>query len=131
MVVDLLTVTHAPGVVDTYEWHMRMGAAFPPISVVRVPGRLLVADGHKRLAAYRRLGEAEIVVEVWPWRRWWADQWRQAINHGIKVRRVVRTSVSNPREVRHLWLTTTGHWRRVARSLSARVATARARAWRR
>jgi hypothetical protein len=86
-----------------------------------------VVDGHKRFAAYRRLGEADIVVEVWPWRRWWADQWRQAKHHASKVRRAVRTSVSNPQEARHLWVTTTGHWRRVARSL----VIASARAWRR
>lgn len=120
-VVDLLAVTHDPATVQAYERAMRRGEQFPPISVVRVPGRLLVADGHKRFAAYRRLGAEEIVVEVWPWRRWWLDQWHQARRHAANVR---RATGAEPREARRLVIATTGHWRRVASSLVTR-------AWRR
>ncbi len=67
--VDLLNVTHAPGRIESYRQAMRAGDRFPPISVVRLGRRYVVADGHKRLVAVKALGEEHIDVEVWsPWR---------------------------------------------------------------
>lgn len=129
-VIDLLEVSHAPERVREYGEAMRRGALFPPIAVVRVAGRYLVADGHKRLAAYRMLagaqgaaGEAAIPVELWSWRRWWSDQWRQFTG---KMRQHVRVLCGLPfdagarRDGRRLFWDTVGHWRRIGRSLARR-----------
>src|SRR5262245_53290499 len=52
-VVDLIPLSHAPDRIAQYRDEMRQGNRFPPISVIRLVGRYLVADGHKRFAAYR------------------------------------------------------------------------------
>ncbi len=100
---------------------MRDGARFPPIAVVRWGRRYLVADGHKRLEAYRGLAPAErgaaLVVEVWTWRRWLRDQLRQAGDNARKNGRIVRLSLTDPKEARREIATTVAHWRRVGRSL--------------
>lgn len=80
-VIDLLMVTHAPERVEEYRLAMLRGECLPPISVVRLFGRFFVADGHKRLTAYKALGAGEILVEVWPIRRWMSDQRRQVRNN--------------------------------------------------
>jgi hypothetical protein len=121
-VVDLIPLSHAPERIALYRGCMEQGDRFPPISVIRLFGRYLVADGHKRFAAYRQLGEPEILVEVWTLGRWLQDQWRQAVRNGRKNRRIITTSVTSPLEAWRLLQTTLLHWRRVAMSLAARAA---------
>ena len=55
-VLDPLSISHAPERVEAYQEAMRLGSRFPPISIVRIGHRSVVADGHKRFAAYRTLG---------------------------------------------------------------------------
>lgn len=121
-VVDLLELTHAHDVIREYRERMRAGDLFPPVSVIRLLGRWLVADGHKRYVAWAGLGEKEIVVEVWPLRRWLADQAGQAARNARKNGRIVTRLVVDPRESGRLALTTAEHWRRVALSLARRAA---------
>jgi hypothetical protein len=120
-VVDLLELTHAPEVVRGYRERMRAGDLFPPVSVVRLFGKWLVADGHKRFVAWAGLGAEEIVVEVWPLRRWLADQAGQAARNARKNGRIVARLFVDPRESLQLARTTAGHWRRVAHSLLRRA----------
>ena len=75
---------------------MRAGDLFPPVSVIRLLGRWLVADGHKRYVAWAGLGGKEIVVEVWPLRRWLADQAGQAARNARKNGRIVGPSLRRP-----------------------------------
>lgn len=114
---DPLVVTHAADRIARYRDQMLRGDRFPPISVIRVFGRHLVADGHKRLAAFRTLGADDILVEVWPLSRWVADQCAQAAANARKNRRILALSVTSPREAARLAATTLEHWTRVARSL--------------
>jgi hypothetical protein len=115
---DLLTVSHAPERIAAYAEAMQAGARFPPLAVVRLAGRLVVADGHKRLAAARRCGARIVLVVFWPWRRWAADQRRQAAGNLRKNGRILRYVFTDPREAVRLARTTTDHWWRVARSLT-------------
>jgi GT2 family glycosyltransferase len=119
-VVDLLHVSHAPDTIDSYRSRMLAGDGFPPIAVVAVAGRFVVADGHKRLAAYKSLGHADIVVETWSGMRLLQDQWQQAVGNLRKNGRILRLSVTDPRAARDLLLTTVRHWRRVALALVTR-----------
>jgi len=122
-VVDLLTVSHAPERIDAYRDAMRRGDRFPPIAVVRVGRRFLIADGHKRFSAYQALGGDHIVVEVWPLRRWLRDQWGQLTRKTRQQASVVWRSRTDPRarrEAIRLAHDTIGHWRRVGRSLRER-----------
>ena len=116
--IDPLTELHAPETVQRYRDAMRRGDRFPPIGVLAVARRYLVADGHKRLAAYRGLGEATIRVEVWPLGRWLGDQWRQATANARKNRRILRLARTDPVAAARLFGTTLAHWRRVALSLA-------------
>jgi hypothetical protein len=125
-VVDLLPLSHAPERIAQYRERMAAGDRFPPIAVIRLFGRYVIADGHKRYSAYRSLGAAAIVVEVWPLTRWLKDQWQQAVGNARKNGRILRTGVSDPRRAGRLLLTTLLHWRRVATSLMLR-ATGRVR----
>ena len=117
-VTDLLTVSHAPERIAAYAEAMERGVKFPPLAVVRLGGRLVVADGHKRLAAARRCGARTAIVEVWSWRRWAADQRRQAGGNLRKNARILFYVFTDPREAARLARTTTDHWWRVARSLT-------------
>ncbi len=117
-VVDLLPLSHAPDVVASYAEAMRRGERFPPVGVVRLLGRFVVADGHQRLAAFRSLGGEELVVEVWPLTRLLADQVRQLRDNGRKNVRILRASLRDRAEARRLVADTVGHWRRVAASLA-------------
>ena len=116
-VVDLLPISHAPERVGEFRRLMAAGHRFPPIAVIRVARRWLVADGHKRLTAYAGLGEPRIAVQVWTYRRWLRDQWDQAAAHASKNRRMFALASSDRPEARRLLLTTVLHWRRAAVSL--------------
>jgi hypothetical protein len=120
-VVDLLDLTHAPDVVARYRERMAAGDLFPPVAVVRMAGRFLLADGHKRLAAYRGLGVSEIVVEVWPLRRWLQDQAGQAARNAGKNRRILVGLVRGEGEALDLARGTARHWKRVVLSLARRA----------
>jgi hypothetical protein len=122
-VVDLLSVSHAPERIAQYRVEMQRGDRFPPIAVVRIGRRFLVADGHKRLSAWRELTRDPIVVQVWTLRRLLRDQWQQLTRKTRQHLRLARQSCSDPRarqDTRRLALDTVGHWRRVVRSLRAR-----------
>ena len=116
-VTDLLSVPHAPEVVGRYREAMLAGERFPPVSVIRLGGRLLLADGHKRLRAYRTLGPETILVEVWTLARWLRDQRRQLRENARKNATILRRSLRDPAGAARLLGTTAAHWRRVARSL--------------
>jgi hypothetical protein len=112
---------HDPGRIEAYRLQMLADARFPPISVVAWGSRYLVADGHKRLAAYAALGRPEIRVEIWSWRRWLADQARQAKDNAGKNIQILRLSVTDPPAARRLLGSTFAHWRRVAEALVSNV----------
>jgi hypothetical protein len=120
-VVDLLELTHAPDVVQRYRDRMAAGDLFPPVCVIRLLGRWLVADGHKRYVAWAGAGEKEIVVEVWPLRRWLVDQLRQAARASRRNGRIVARLFVDPNESYLLARATAAHWRRVALSLARRA----------
>jgi len=117
-VVDLLPISHAPEQIAAYAEAMRRGDAFPPVSVLPVAGRLLLADGHKRLAACRALGVEEIPVEVWTFARWLRDQAQQARRNAAKNRKIAARALRDPRAAARLLGTTLSHWKRVALSLA-------------
>jgi ATP-binding cassette, subfamily B, bacterial MsbA len=123
-VIDLLLPTHAPDRIAEYREAMRRGERFPPIAVVRVAGRYLVADGHKRLSAYRSLPVTEIVVELWSFRRWLRDQRRQLSDKTRQQWRLLSRApvdaVARRQAVRLFW-DTVGHWRRCALSIARLV----------
>jgi hypothetical protein len=120
-VIDLLPIPHAPEVVERYREDMLAQRRFPPVSVLPVGRWLLLADGHKRLTAYRSLSPSTILVEVWTLRRWLADQWRQARDNARKNAEILRGSVRSPASAARLAGTTLEHWWRVARCLAGRA----------
>ena len=124
-VIDLLHVTHAPERIHEYREAMRRGDRFPPVSVIRVAGHFVVADGHKRLNAYATLGRPDIVVEVWTLRRFLRDQGRQAVANLRKNSAILSRCTSDPRAAGHLLMTTLLHWKRVAISLGTRLLASR------
>jgi hypothetical protein len=119
-VVDLLEITHAPEEIERYRDRMLRGDRFPPISVIQLAGRYFVADGHKRLAAYKAIGRPDILVEVWTTRRLLQDQWRQTLVSVKKGRRIVWWSFTDPAKAARLARSFWQHWRRVGISLAAR-----------
>ena len=128
-VIDLLHVTHAPDTIASYGAAMSRGQRFPPVAVVRVGGRFFVADGHKRLSAYKELvragGDArsDVLVQVWTWRRWLNDQGRQLRRKTRQQAALLSRSLTDPaarEEGRRLVADTVGHWRRAARSVASR-----------
>lgn len=120
-VVDLLDETHAREVVAAFRAAMLAGDRFPPVAVLPLGGRLLLADGHKRLSAYRSLSRDSITVEVWTIRRWLVDQAGQLARNARKNATIARRVFHRPREAAHLAGTTLAHWRRVVRSLVRRA----------
>ena len=126
-VVDPLVVTHDERRVEEFRAAMRAGALFPPIGVLPLFGRLLVADGHKRFAAFRALDRSEIEVEVWTLRRWLGDQARQVAGTGRRLGRAARLAFVRPRESWTLLASAPRHWWRVARSLGAHATAGKAR----
>src|SRR5262249_36558478 len=121
VVVDLLPLTHAPDRVARYREQMEAGDRFPPISVIRLAGRYVIADGHKPFSAYRALGADRILVEVWPARRGLRDQWDQVVDNARKNGRILRLSVTDPPAAWRLLCSTLLHWQRVAASLAWRA----------
>jgi hypothetical protein len=121
LVDPLEGVPHAPDRIEAYRAAMARGDRFPPISVVRLFGRNFVCDGHKRLAAFRSFGSADVPVEVWPFRRWLGDQARQARRNAAKNRRIVLEAFRDRSEAARLLMTTLLHWRRVALALAGRL----------
>ena len=127
-VVDLLAVAHAPERIEEYRAAMQRGDRFPPIAVVRVGRRFLIADGHKRFSAYKALTSHPILVEVWTVRRWLGDQRRQLTHKTRQQMTLVRQMRRDPQarqQARRLALDTLGHWQRVVRSLRAGIGRAR------
>jgi hypothetical protein len=122
-IVDPLPVTHAADQVLAYREAMLAGERFPPVAVLSIFGRFLLADGHKRFAAFRDLHEPEVVVEVWGAGRWLADQGRQVAGTGRRLGRAGRLLFVRPRESWALLAAAPRHWWRVARSLGAHAAT--------
>lgn len=120
-VVDLLAITHAPERVEEYRLRMLAGERFPPVSVIRLAGRFIVADGHKRLTACRALDVREISVELWTWSRLLRDQGRQALRNVGKNATILRRSLSDPAEAARLFKSTLRHWARVAVCLASRI----------
>jgi hypothetical protein len=109
--------------IERYRRDMLAGARFPPISVVTWGSRYLVADGHKRLAAYAGLGRPEVRVELWTWGRWARDQGRQVKDNSAKNVQILRLGVTNPPAALRLVRSTLAHWRRVAAALAATLRT--------
>ena len=116
-VLDLLPLTHAPERVEEYRRAMEAGALFPPVSVLSLFGRLVVADGHKRLTACRPLVDGTLVVEVWPFHRFLRDQASQVRANARKNAAILAHAFTDRREALRLLRSTAGHWRRVALSL--------------
>lgn len=123
-VLDLLPLTHAPETIAAYAERMRRGDRFPPVAVVRLAGRWVVADGHKRLQAALSLGVSEVTVEVWGPRELLRDQARQVRQNAGKNARIARAAFHDRAEAVRLLRATFGHWRRVAASLSQLAARA-------
>lgn len=123
-IVDLLQVTHDPETVMAYREAMRQGAKFPPISVVSFAGRGVVADGHKRLTAYKGLCPDPIVVEVWPWRRLvghLANQLLRSLRRCLRITARAPWTIEGRAEARRLLRDTAVHWQRTVVSLAARL----------
>lgn len=119
-VIDLLSNTHAPERIAEYRQAMDNGAAFPPLSTLRLGKRFVIADGHKRLSACKQRGMSHVMVEVWTIRRWLRDMGSQSVR---KLRQVLvltaRSTVdrdSRKAAVRLYW-DTVGHWKRIFTSL--------------
>jgi ABC-type multidrug transport system fused ATPase/permease subunit len=123
-VVDLFTTTHAPERIESYRQAMAAGERFPPVSVIRVGRRFVIADGHKRFTACRALGADQIPVELWPLRKLLADQLRQFRRTARRIATVIARAARHPegrKEARRLYWDTVGHWQRIALSAAARA----------
>jgi len=116
-VLDPLHRGHWPARVAEYRAAMLRGERFPPVAVLALGRRYVLADGHKRFQAYRELGHEEILVEVWSLRRWLADQWRQFTVKSRQQWDILRRLPFEPaarREGYRLLRDTLRHWWRVA-----------------
>ncbi|HEY3131195.1 MAG TPA: hypothetical protein VGL91_17190 [Acidobacteriota bacterium] len=119
-VVDLLQVTHAPERVDEYRKAMERGQRFPPIAVVALGKQLIIADGHKRFAAYKTLPVQRILVEVWTMRRCLRDLVRQSLRQAKRGWRILLRTPrdSNARDETLQYVRSQfAHWRRIVSSL--------------
>lgn len=99
---------------------MLAGARFPPVSVIRIGNRFIIADGHARFQAYRRLSMTNIPVEVWSVRRCLLDQRQQLLRQSRRQWDLLKRSPRDAearRQLAALAQTTLRHWRRVVLSL--------------
>jgi subfamily B ATP-binding cassette protein MsbA len=131
-ILDLLEVSHAPERVADFRRAMQGGDRFPPIAVVRLGDRFVLTDGHKRLAAVRGLAPppGAIPVEVWPLRRWAADQAGQFRRKTRQQLALLGRSLYDAEARvagRRLVADTMGHWRRIGHSAALRARRAAAR----
>jgi ATP-binding cassette, subfamily B, bacterial MsbA len=123
-VVDLFTTTHAPERIESYRAAMARGECFPPVSVIKLGRRFVIADGHKRYQACRTLGVVQIPIEVWPLSKLLDDQVRQFRHKSRQIAVVVARAMRHPegrKEAHRLYWDTVGHWQRIAHSAAARV----------
>ncbi len=123
-VVDLFTITHAAERIESYRRAMVSGERFPPVSVIRVGPRFVIADGHKRFRACRALGADQIPVELWPLSKLLDDQLRQLRHKTRQIATVIVRAARHPegrKDARRLYWDTVGHWKRIALSAAARV----------
>lgn len=123
-IIDLLQVTHAEDRIAEYA-AMRQGFLFPPIGVFRLGRRWLLTDGHKRLAAYRRLDQPEILVECWSLDILYADLCRQSHKSHQRLLAALANIPSNPQPIFDLLAHTLAHWWRIVRSLACLTIGAR------
>jgi hypothetical protein len=126
-IVDLLPLTHSEDTIERYRARMVAGDLFPPVSVLPLFGRLVIADGHKRYQAALRVSPARVPVEVWSVARFLADQGRQVRSNARKNGRIVRSLFVRPSESMRLVRSTLQHWARVARCLRLLLAAPRMR----
>jgi len=122
--VDLFTTTHAAERIESYRQAMVEGQRFPPISVIRIGRRFVIADGHKRFRACQALGAGRVTVELWPLRRLAADQLRQFRHKTNQIITVLARAARDPsgrKDARRLYWDTVGHWKRIAVSAAARL----------
>mgnify|MGYP000981080920 CR=1 FL=1 len=82
--------------VERYFEALAMGAEFPPLIVYRDgKGRLWLADGHHRLAAYKKRGLTQVACEVRDGTK--KDAWMFAVganaHHGLPFRNADKTKV--------------------------------------
>jgi ABC-type multidrug transport system fused ATPase/permease subunit len=123
-VVDFFTTTHAAERIDGYLNAMREGERFPPISVIRIGRRLIIADGHKRYRACRALGATWVMVEFWPLRKLLEDQYRQFRHKTRQIVTVAARAIRHPegrKDAYRLYWDTIGHWQRIGSGAAARV----------
>jgi subfamily B ATP-binding cassette protein MsbA len=123
-ILDLFTATHAPERIESYRQAMAVGELFPPIAVIQVGPRFVIADGHKRFRACLALGLREITVELWPISRLLADQHRQFRNKTRQIASVITRAARHPegrKDAHRLYWDTVGHWKRIAQSVAARA----------
>ncbi len=120
-VLDLLNVSHAPDQVAAYAAAMAGGDRFPPVAVIRLGRWFVVADGHRRLSACRRLGVDPVTVELWTLDRLACDLAGQARVYWSEAARLVirlPRSAADRRRVSAFVAATVAHWRRAFRSLA-------------
>jgi subfamily B ATP-binding cassette protein MsbA len=123
-VLDFFTTTHASERIESYRRAMLNGELFPPVSVIRVGPRFVIADGHKRYRACRAAGADQISVELWPLRKLLNDQWRQLRHKTRQIATVIGRAARHPQgrnDARRLYWDTVGHWKRIALSAIARA----------
>jgi len=121
-VIDLLSETHAPDKIIEYRAAMDAGAVFPPIGVVRLGGRFIVTDGHKRLSACKQRGMSHVMVQVWTWGKLGADLAAQSLRSTARLVSLLLRSThdrESRRWLRKFYWDTVLHWRRFFVTLPA------------
>ncbi len=122
-ILDLFTTTHAAERIESYRQAMADGELFPPISVIQVGRRFVIADGHKRFRACQGFGLGQITVELWPISRLLADQYQQFTRKSRQITTVLTRAARDPdgrKDAHRLYWDTVGHWKRIGLSAAAR-----------